>query len=447
MEIEAIVDHGLGNSSYLVDAGDGQGLVIDPERDPGPYLRSADQRGLKLRWVAETHLHADFISGSRELEAEGARLLAPAQSELAFPHHGLHDGDEVDLDGITLQVIATPGHTPEHLAYLISDGGTPLALFSGGTLIAGGVARTDLVSPDLDEVLARAAFRSIRERLLTLPDDLPVYPTHGAGSFCSVAPTGERVTTIGKERQSNPLLQIDDEEEFVKRLLLGLGTFPSYFLRLRDVNRVGPVVYGTPPPELTPLSADRVKALIQEGAEVIDLRPIEAFARGHLPGSISIELRSAFGTWLGWVVEPDRPLVFVAEEGQDLSESVRQALNVGYENLSGFLEGGVNAWAASGRRLERIPLLAANEVTDEMPVVDIRQQREWEAGHVPGAIHIELGVVPDHTGEVPAGAVVHCGTGQRAMTAASLMQRRGPSEVAVTTASPRDLIRAGAGAP
>ena len=447
MEIEAIVDRGLGNSSYLLDLGDDQALAIDPERDPGPYLHRAHQRGLEIRWVAETHLHADFVSGSRELEAEGARLLAPAESDLAYPHHGLHDGDEVELGGLTLQVIATPGHTPEHLAYLINDGNTPLALFSGGTLIAGGIARTDLVSPDLDEVLARAAFRSIHERLLTLPDDLPVYPTHGAGSFCSVAPTGERTTTIGRERRSNPLLQIDDEEEFVKRLLLGLGSFPSYFLRLRALNQAGPAVYGTPPPDLTPLSSDRVEELVSEGAEIIDLRLIEAFAEGHVPGSVSIELRPAFGTWLGWVIDSDRPLIFVADADQDLSEAVRQALNVGYENLSGFLDGGVETWAASGRRLERIPLVDADEVSLGTPVVDIRQKREWEEGHVPGAIHIELGTLPDHARELPTCAVVHCGTGQRAMTAASLMQRGGSSQVAATKANAEDLIRAGVGAP
>lgn len=442
MDIEAIVDQGLGNSSYVLDLGDGQGLVIDPERDPGPYLRSAERRRLRLGWVVETHLHADFVSGGRQLAAEGARLLAPAESQLGFSHQGLRDGDRIDLGGLTLQVIATPGHTPEHLAYLVLDDRTPLALFSGGTLIAGGIARTDLVSPDLDEELARAAFRSIHQRLLTLPDDLPVYPTHGSGSFCSVSPTGDRVTTIGRERESNPLLQIDDEERFVTTLLSGLGSFPAYFLRLRQVNRAGPKVYEDFPPPLPGLAPDRVADLVASGAEVVDLRPIELFAQGHLPGSISIELRAAFGTWLGWVVDPGRTLVFVADSRQDLEEAVRQALNVGYEDLAGRLAGGVDAWAASGRSLETIPLVASDEVAGVAPVVDIRQEREWESGHVPGAIHVELGTVPDRVGEVPSGAVVHCGAGQRAMTAASLMRRGGASDVSVTRANAAELIRA-----
>ncbi len=224
MDIVPIIDTGLGNSSYLVDLGDGSALVVDPERDPTPYLEAAEQRNLRLRFAVETHLHADFVSGSRELMAAGAALLAPAGSDLSFDYRRLDDGDDIDLGGLTLRAIATPGHTPEHLAYLLLDNPVPVGLCSGGTLITGGVARTDLLSPHLTEPLARAAFRSIRDRLLVLPDDLPVYPTHGAGSFCSTTPTGERTTTIGRERRSNPLLQVETEEEFVATLLGGLGS-------------------------------------------------------------------------------------------------------------------------------------------------------------------------------------------------------------------------------
>ena len=190
MKVIPIVDEGLGNSAYLIDLGDGQGMVIDPERDPTPYLVTAERLGLRVRWVVETHLHADFVSGGREIAAQGARLLAPAESGLMFDHKGVSDGDEVDLGGLMLRVISTPGHTPEHCAYLLMDGAEPLALFTGGTLIVGGAARTDLISPDLTEELARAAYRSITERLLVLPDALPVYPTHGSGSFCSASPRG-----------------------------------------------------------------------------------------------------------------------------------------------------------------------------------------------------------------------------------------------------------------
>src|SRR5689334_4963248 len=204
--IATIVDEGLGNSSYLVDLGDRRALVVDPQRDPAPHLAAAAERGLRLAYVAETHLHADFVSGSRELAAQGARVLAAAAGRTAFPHRGLGDGDEVGLGGLTLRALATPGHTPEHLSYLLLDGVEPVALFSGGSLLVDSVARTDLIEPEQTETLARQLWRSLHSRILALPSDLPVYPTHGAGSFCSAPAGGERITTIGRERRANPLL-------------------------------------------------------------------------------------------------------------------------------------------------------------------------------------------------------------------------------------------------
>jgi hydroxyacylglutathione hydrolase len=252
-DIVPFVDEGLGNSSYLVDLGDGRALAIDPSRDPAPYLAEAERRRVHVAFAAETHLHADFVSGSRELAALGATVLGSAAGGLRFPHRGLDDGDEVDLSGITLRALGTPGHTPEHLSYLLLDGARPSALFTGGSLLVGAVARTDLISPARTEDLARAMYRSIRDRIMPLPDDLPVYPTHGAGSFCSAPASAERTTTIGRERASNPLLAAPDEDAFVELLLSGLGTYPPYFLRLRGVNRCGPRVYGHTPrlPRLT----------------------------------------------------------------------------------------------------------------------------------------------------------------------------------------------------
>ena len=440
MEIIPIVDRGLGNSAYLVNLGDGQALMIDAERDPTPYLAEAERRRLRIRWVVETHLHADFVSGGRELASEGARLLAPAESHLQFDHVGLRDGDAVDLGGLTLEVVATPGHTPEHLAYLLYDGTAPQALFSGGTLIAGGVARTDLVSPDLTEQLARAAYRSIRDRLLVLPDELHVYPTHGAGSFCSVAPTGERTTTIFRERTTNPLLQAADEDEFVAMLTGGLGTYPSYFQRLRDVNRAGPRVLGraaAPPP----LSPGHVARLMEDGAEVIDIRLVDRFAAGHVPGSLSIELRDQFTTWLGWLVDLDRTVVLVADSDEEVGEAARRFRQIGYERLEGHLEGGTEAWMAEGRAVARIPLVAPAAIPPDATLVDVRQESEWVAGHVPGAVHLELGTIADHAGDLAGDLVLHCGHGARAMSAASLLRRAGVATAAVTKAGADDLIR------
>jgi hydroxyacylglutathione hydrolase len=215
VEIVTFRDEGLGNSSYLVDLGDGRGLVLDPSRDPSPYLAGAEQRRLRLLWTVETHLHADFVSGSRELAAKGATVVAPTAAGLQFPHRGLRDGEELDLGGLSLQALATPGHTPEHLAYVLADGNRPLGLFSGGSLLVGAVARTDLISPDRTEELARVLWRSLHDRILTLPDDLAAYPTHGAGSFCSAPVGAAPTTTIATEKATNPLLAAEDEDAFV----------------------------------------------------------------------------------------------------------------------------------------------------------------------------------------------------------------------------------------
>jgi hydroxyacylglutathione hydrolase len=440
-EIVTFRDEGLGNSSYLVDLGDGRGLVLDPSRDPGPYLAAAEQRGLWLAWTVETHLHADFVSGSRELAATGAAVLAPAAGGLQFPHRGLGDGDEVDLGGLWLRALATPGHTPEHLAWLLVDGGRPLALFSGGSLLVGAVARTDLISPDRTEELARALWRSLHERILTLPDDLAVYPTHGAGSFCS-APTGaEPTTTIGREKANNPLLAAADEDAFVQLLLGGLGSYPGYFLRLRETNRRGPRVYGAEPPRLTPLSAQQVHLLVAGGAELVDGRPIADFAAGHVPGALSVPLRSAFATWLGWLVPDDRPLVLVLDADQNRGELVHQCQKVGYERLAGELAGGMATWRAAGLPQARIELV---DIADHASgaVLDVRQHGEFASGHLPGAQHVELGSLAG-MGEVPAGPLaVMCGHGERAMTGASLLQRAGYRDLSVLVGGPGDWSKA-----
>src|SRR6266481_1395283 len=272
----ALVDEGLGNSSYLVDLGDSRALAVGPARDPGPYMAAAGARRLTIDYAAETHLHADFVSGSRELAAGGAQVLAAAAGRTMFGHRGLSDGDEVDLGGLTLRALATPGHTPEHLSYLLLNGVRPAGLFSGGSLLVGAVARTDLIAPEQTDALARALWRSLHERVLTLPDDLAVYPTHGAGSFCSAPAGAERTTTIGREKAANPLLAAASEDAFVTVLLAGLGSYPPYFGRLREVNRRGPAVYGPEPPPLAAFTADEVRRQAAGGARLVDARPLTA---------------------------------------------------------------------------------------------------------------------------------------------------------------------------
>ena len=438
--ITPFVDEGLGNSSYVVDLGDGRALVVDPVRDVEPYARFAAEHRLQLAYSLETHLHADFVSGSRELAGLGATILAPAGGDLAFPHRPLQDEEEVDLGGLVLRAVGTPGHTPEHLSYLLLDGARTVALFSGGALIVGSVARTDLISPDQTEPLARALFRALRDRIRPLPDDLEVYPTHGAGSFCSAPGTGERTTTIGRERAANPLLTAPDEETFLEGLRAGLGSYPDYFLRLREVNRRGPTVYGSRLPRLALLTPAELERAVAAGAELVDVRPIGSFAAGHVPGALSIALRPAFASWLGWMVEAERFLVFVADADQDRGDLVRQCLKIGYEQLAGELEGGMAAWRAAGlaeRRLELSPDAPAAAST----IVDVRQASEYVAGHAPDTTHLELGSLASRADTLgPDDPVLMCGHGERAMTAASLLERKG-LHPAVFLGGPRELVR------
>lgn len=441
VEIIGLPQPGLGNQSYLVGLGGGDAVVVDPARDPRVYLDAAEARGWRIRWSLETHLHADFVSGSRELAAYGAGLALPAGAEVGFAATALDDGDELDLAGLTLQAVATPGHTPEHLAYVLWDGRRPAAVFSGGTLIVGGVARPDLLGADRTEPLARAAWRSITQRLLVLPDDTPLYPTHGPGSFCSAGPAGAHTSTIGEQRTQNPLLAAGDEDAFVERLLAGLGSFPGYFLRLRPVNAAGPAVYGPAPPPPPRLSPDQARERASAGAELVDLRPMEAFAAAHVPGSLSIPLREQFAVWLGWLVDLDRELVLITGGDEaELDQAVRACLSVGHERLAGHLP--FATWRDAGEPVAAIPLLGP-EATTGRRVVDVRQSAEWAAGHFPGAVHLELGSVPDQAGSFHGEPVVtQCGHGERAMTAASLLARAGHPDVAVLAGGPGDLAAA-----
>jgi len=297
-EVISFVDEGLGHSSYLVDIGDGRALVIDPPRFPDAHLAAAADRGLEIAYTADTHSHADYVSGGPELAARGVEFLASKGADLAIPHRDVEPSNEIALtNAFRLRAIPTPGHTPDHLAYLLMEHDEPIALFSGGSLMVGTVGRTDLLGPAPREDLARDLFRALRDEILTLPDDLAVYPTHGAGSFCSAPGATERTTTIGRERRTNPFLQAADEDSFVAQLLAGLGTFPTNFLRLPEVNRLGPHLYGTIP-ALAQLSVDDARSMLHGDAVLVDVRPILEFAQGHVPGSLSIALRPVFSSWL-----------------------------------------------------------------------------------------------------------------------------------------------------
>jgi glyoxylase-like metal-dependent hydrolase (beta-lactamase superfamily II)/rhodanese-related sulfurtransferase len=439
-----LVDTGLGNSTYLVDLGDHRALVVDAGRDLRAILAECAKRDLHVAFAADTHLHADFLSGARQLAAaDSATVLASAAGRREFGHTGLSDGDEVDLGGLRLRALGTPGHTEEHLAFVLTDGPQPLGVFTGGSLLVGAVARTDLVHPDRTEELARAQYRSV-QRLLTLPDQVTVWPTHGPGSFCSADAGTERISSIGEERETNPLLRAGDEDTFVASLVGSLGAFPPYFLRLTELNRRG-VAAPSPEPGLLPLGPTLVKALLAGGAAMVDVRPVRDFAAGHVPGALSVALRPAFATWLGWLLPADQQLVVLRNPDQDPEEIVWQAAKIGYDHVDAELRGGIDAWAAAGLPVAGTRLAAPTGVEDRQ-LLDVRQASEYAAGHVPGARNVELGDLA-RVDDLPAGPVaVMCSHGERAMTAASLLQRAGCRDVLAVTGGPADWA-AGTGSP
>lgn len=438
VDVVPLVDEGLGNSAYLVDLGDGRALVVDVSLDLRRTSKEAHHRKLKVAFAADTHLHADFLSGARQLSAtEDTRVLASADGHREFTHTGLRDGDQVDLGGLRLQALGTPGHTHEHLSFLLLDGDIPVGVFTGGSLIVGAAARTDLVSPDRTEELARKQFTSLR-RLAELPDDVAVWPTHGAGSFCSAPPCADRTSTIGREKATNPLMRTTDEDEFVARLLGSLGTYPPYFDRLGEINRLGPPILALPP-VLPELDVNTARSMLDEGALVVDVRPVPDFATTHVPGALSNPARPAFASWLGWLTPDDRPLIIIRGADQDPAEIAWQAAKIGYTNLAGELP--FDAWVDAGLPTTSTRLIGAGEVSGQ--VLDVRQEAEFTEGHVPGATHIELGALADRTDEVPnEPTVVMCGHGERAMSAASVLERAGHRDLAVLRGGAQDWAHA-----
>jgi glyoxylase-like metal-dependent hydrolase (beta-lactamase superfamily II)/rhodanese-related sulfurtransferase len=435
IEIDSVVDEGLGHSSYVVGLGDGSALVVDPARFPDRQRQVAREQGWRLGWTLDTHSHADYISGSPELAADGATFVASAGARLEVGHRPVEPGESVEVAaGVELRAIATPGHTPDHLAFLLVADGVPTALFSGGSLMVGALGRTDLLGDEHREDLARALFRSLRAEILTLPDDLPVYPTHGAGSFCSAPAGSARTTTIGRERATNPLLGMDDEGRFVETLLAGVGSFPSYFRQLPEINRRGPRLYPALP-ALAKLDIDTVCTHLAGGALLVDARPIGAFSRAHPRGAISIEHRPVFGSWLGWLVPLDQPVAFLLDESTNVDALVRDCLTIGHEAILGELDGGLATWVAAGLDVESIPLVDPSDMADA--VVDVRQDPEWAGGHLPEAVHVELGALAGTT--LPDRSMtVMCGHGERAMTGASLLAAAGHRYLSVLIGGPED---------
>lgn len=423
------VHEGLGNSSYILDLGNGSALMVDPDRSVDRYLDALRDNRLTLRGVFETHLHADFVSGAHELAAQaGSPIFLAADAASKLPVQALRGGQSLQVDGAEVTALASPGHTPEHLSFVLRSAAGPPVLFSGGSLIVGGAARTDLISAEMTEPLTRAQFQTLRHAFAQLPDDTLLYPTHGGGSFCSTGAGHERTSTLGRERRDNPLLALTDEDEFVRWFPTTFPAAPGYFYRMRVFNQAGPrlVAEIQKPPPLSPEDFDRLRG----GSVVVDGRSKEAFARGHVQGSLSNPIRDDYAVWLGWLVPEDATLLFVAEEGE-VERMVDQALLVGFERFAGYLTGGVDAWRRSGRGLRCVDLADAQRVRHLVrhgaTVLDVREPDEYDAGHIEGAIHVPLGSLAANEDRVPRDrpVVVYCGHGERASTGASLLEAAG----------------------
>jgi hydroxyacylglutathione hydrolase len=364
-------------------------------------------------------------------------VVAPARGGFEFPHRPVAESDEVRVGRVRLVAMETPGHTPEHISYVAWEGDaeTPAAIFTGGSLMVGGAGRTDLLGPELTDSLTRSQFRTLR-RLAGLPDEVEVFPTHGAGSFCGAGPPpATRTSTVGAERSSNPALAVDDEEAFVKQQLEGLLAYPAYYRFMAPINRSGPTpTAGLPSPR--PLAAEEVaKKLEASEAWLVDARFRVPFARAHIPGSINVELDDAFASYVGWLVPFNAPLMLVLPEPEweALQEASVQLLRIGYERLQGYLAGGIATWRAWGGSLGSYPVVGLEELCRRYrsgrppAVLDVRQLTEWQDGSIPGSRHVFVGDLPGRLADISHDREVWaiCRTGHRSAMAASLLDREG----------------------
>ncbi len=433
MEVIPFVHEGLGNSSYVIDAGGGQAIAVDPDRTAGRYIRAAEGKGLTLSAVLETHVHADFVTGAVELKtATDATIYNPKDSDAAYPHHPVGGGDTVRVGDAEIETVSAPGHTPEHVAYVIRAAGGEPALFSGGSIIVGGAARTDLLTPEHTEPLSRSQYRTLREAFRDLPDSTLLYPTHGSGSFCSAGAGGDRSSTLGEQRAMNPALAEMTEDEFVEWFP---GTFPGvpdYYWRMRPLNQAGPRLRRDIAGPKT-FDAHHFEEAGRHGV-IVDVRTPEEHLAGHIPGSLSNAFRDVFGVWLGWLLTPGTPLAFVCD-GQPLEQVIDECLLVGHEELVAVLEGGFAAWERACLPVSSDPYLsppdARKAILDGAFVLDVREPDEWAVSRIEGALHIPLGSLQGRLSEVPRDLPVlaYCGGGFRSSSAASVLERAGFGKV------------------
>jgi len=429
-------DDGLAHASYLIACPRvREAVIIDPRRDVDVYVEAARAMNLKIVYSFETHIHADFVCGSRELLAVGARALAGPGSNLRYPHHEVQDGERVRVGDLSIQFIHTPGHTPEHISVLTSQPDQPVRIFSGDTLFVGAVGRPDLLGEEQARKLAGQLYDSLFTKLLTLDNRIEVHPGHGAGSLCGAGIGNEPHTTIGQERRFNRMLQYAHKDAFVAAVLADLPDTPPYFPRMKKINQEGPPLLGLVngyrgPAAIGPAAA---ASAVRSGALIVDLRGASAFAERHPLGALNLGYGTKVGYWAGWVLPADARVVLLGADERQAADAARQLLRVGVSRIDGYISGGMDAWAAAGLAIGNYSTMTAAELhaamsRSESPlVVDVRTAREWNAGRIEGALHIPLGELAQRASEIPRDRPVAtlCEAGYRSALAASLLARAG----------------------
>jgi glyoxylase-like metal-dependent hydrolase (beta-lactamase superfamily II)/rhodanese-related sulfurtransferase len=436
----------LAHASYLLGS-EGEGIVVDPQRDVEIYIEAAQKNGLTIRYIFETHLHADFVSGHRELAARtGAEICLSGRAGATFPHVDVDDGYTLRVGKLKIEVLATPGHTPESISLLVTDLSTqvsgqntaanlghpqPWAVLTGDTLFIGDVGRPDLSPTHTPVQLAGMLHDSLQQKLMALPDPVLVYPAHGAGSLCGRNMRAERFSTIGTERLTNYALQIRDRDEFVRQMTSNLPARPDYFLEDAAINRAGASALADLP-ALKAITAQQLKAMLDKGAMALDVRPGSEFVAGHVPGSVSIPLSGQFASWAGAVLGLSSRPVLIAANADQLSEARTRLARIGIEDVAGYLEGGVEGWQKAGLPVKQVKQIAPQELatrlaTGGIGVLDVRREAEFESGHIDGADWHPLDRFKATLPNISKDSLVavHCKGGYRSLIALSMLQRAG----------------------
>jgi len=424
----------LAHASYML-ASEGEAIVVDPQRDVEIYLKAAEAQHVSIRHIFETHLHADFVSGHRELAARtGAQIYIGAQAGATFPHVAVHDGFHLQVGRLALRVLETPGHTTESICLVVADeekSPEPWAILTGDTLFLGDVGRPDLSKKYTAAQLAGMLYDNLHNKILTLPDHVLVYPAHGAGSLCGRNMRAERVSTIGTERLTNYALRINSREEFIQQLTSNLPARPEYFLQDAEINRTGAPALADLP-RLEAVQPADLQTILADGGIALDVRTGEQFAAGHVPRSVNIALSGQFASWAGALLGLAARPVLIAESEENVREARMRLARVGLEGAQGYLKGGLVAWERAGLPLSKIPQVDAQGLSKRLQgqsvqVLDVRREPEWDAGHIEGATWWPLDnfkvAPPEIDRDIPI--AVHCKGGYRSMIACSLLQRAG----------------------